>query len=115
MNNQASNDILKLKSRLCLFSLFCFQVGEGVLSFQKGERVVPVIYWNYLVSKGQGSWQDFIEVAEEDLVSIPESIPNETASLFIISPWTVYGLLWDLAIPKGEYLLQTAGGSVIGR
>ena len=95
--------------------MFSFQVGEGVLSFRKGERVVPVIYWNYLVRKGQGSWQDFIEVAEEDLVSIPEGIPNESASLFIISPWTVYGLLRDLAIPKGEYLLQTAGGSVIGR
>lgn len=92
-----------------------YEVGEGVTAFQEGERVVPVIYWNYLVGKGQGAWQDFIEVAEADLISLPESISNEAASLFVISPWTVYGLLCDLAIPKGEYLLQTAGGSFIGR
>eukprot|EP00250_Pteridium_aquilinum_P033071 c5171_g1_i1 orf=625-1695(-) len=92
-----------------------YQVGEGVTAFRGGERVVPVIYWNYLVCKGQGAWQDFIEVAETDLISLPESIPDEAASLFVISPWTVYGLLQDLAVPRGEFLLQTAGGSVIGR
>lgn len=108
-----------LTSRAVL--IFCFgfislsQIGEGVTAFQGGERVVPVIYWSYLVGKGQGAWQDFIEVAETDLIFLPESISDEAASLFIISPWTVYGLLKDLAIPRGEFLLQTAGGSVIGR
>ncbi|KAH7316223.1 hypothetical protein KP509_21G083700 [Ceratopteris richardii] len=91
------------------------KVGEGVTGFQVGERVVPVIYWDYFVGKGQGAWQDFIEIAETDLISLPESVTDEAASLFIISPWTVFGLLKDLAIPRGEFLLQTAGGSVIGR
>ncbi|KAI5082352.1 hypothetical protein GOP47_0002095 [Adiantum capillus-veneris] len=91
------------------------QVGEGITTVRRGERVIPVIYWNYLVAKGQGAWQDFVEVAETDLIILSENIPDEAASLFIISPWTVYGLLQDLAIPRGEFLLQTAGGSVIGR
>lgn len=32
-----------------------------------------------------------------------------------INPMTVYGMLQESAVPKGEYLLQTAATSVLAR
>lgn len=34
---------------------------------------------------------------------------------FLVNPVTVVGMLEELAVPAGEYLLQTAAGSVLGR
>jgi NADPH:quinone reductase-like Zn-dependent oxidoreductase len=47
--------------------------------------------------------------------AVPDSISDEVAAQFVINPWTLYGMLTDLKVPKGEYLLQTAAGSVLGR
>eukprot|EP01018_Ginkgo_biloba_P003551 Gb_16896 [translate_table: standard] len=91
------------------------EVGEGVTSFRVGERVIPVLFWKYYTDKGEGGWQDYVEVAEEDLVRVPDSMSDDVAAQFVINPWTVYGMLHDLSIPPGKYLLQTAAGSVLGR
>ena len=71
--------------------------------------------WDSLPHGGGGSWQEYLSVKENMLAPVPDSIPDEVASQFIINPWTVYGLLKDLAVPRGEYILQTAAGSVLGR
>lgn len=41
--------------------------------------------------------------------------PTAPCAQFWINPVTVVGMLDVLAVPKGEYLLQTAAGSVLGR
>jgi NADPH:quinone reductase-like Zn-dependent oxidoreductase len=71
--------------------------------------------WDSISNGGGGSWQEYVSVKEDMLTRVPESIPDEVASQFIINPWTVYGMLKDLAVPRGEYILQTAAGSVLGR
>uniref|UniRef100_A0A0C9S610 TSA: Wollemia nobilis Ref_Wollemi_Transcript_12305_979 transcribed RNA sequence n=1 Tax=Wollemia nobilis TaxID=56998 RepID=A0A0C9S610_9CONI len=91
------------------------EVGEGVSSYKLGERVIPVVFFKYYVEEGEGAWQDYLHVEEEDLVRVPDSIPDSIAAQFVINPWTVYGMLSDLCIPKSKYLVQTAAASVFGR
>ncbi|KAJ7538634.1 hypothetical protein O6H91_11G057500 [Diphasiastrum complanatum] len=88
-------------------------VGEGVTKVNLGQRVVPFMWEGLRV--GEGSWQEYVSVREDMLTAVPNSIPDEVAAQFVINPWTAYGMLIELGIPKGEYLLQTAAGSVIGR
>lgn len=83
--------------------------------FRKDQRVVPILYWKYYLGKGEGAWQDYVEVAAEDVVAVPSSLSDETAAQYLINPWTAYGLLTDVAVPEGGYLLQTAAASTIGR
>eukprot|EP00249_Psilotum_nudum_P030688 c43587_g1_i1 orf=249-1244(+) len=90
------------------------EVGVGVTKFIPGQRVIPLIWLDY-VSSGQGSWQDYIVMKEKHVIPVPDGVSDETAAQFLINPWTVYGLLDDLAIPKGEYIVQTAAASVLGR
>lgn len=91
------------------------EIGQGVTSFRVGERVIPLLFWKYYCGRGEGAWQDYVEVAEEDLVPVPDTMSDALATQFVINPWTMYGMLLDLQIPKGHYLLQTAAGSVLGR
>ena len=79
------------------------------------ERVVPVLYWKYYLGKGEGAWQDFVVVSEEDVVEVPSNLSDETAAQYLINPWTAYGLLKDVGVPEGKYLLQTAASSTLGR
>ncbi len=79
------------------------------------QRVVPILYWKYYLGKGEGAWQDYVEVAEEDVVHIPDSVSDDAAAQYLINPWTAYGLLSEIGVKEGEYLLQTAAASVIGR
>ncbi|KAJ7550741.1 hypothetical protein O6H91_07G115500 [Diphasiastrum complanatum] len=91
------------------------ETGESVTFFKPGQRVIPILYWKYYLAKGEGSWQDFVEVAEEDVILVPDCISDEAAAQFVINPWTVYGILVDLGISKGQYLLQNGAGSAVGR
>jgi len=90
-----------------------WQVGEGVTTVAKGQRVVPFLVEERL--KGEGSWQQYISLRQEFVWPVPDSISDVAAAQFIVNPWTVYGMLTDLKVPKGEYVLQTAAGSVLGR
>ena len=78
-----------------------------------GQRVVPILTES--LKTGNGSWQQYVSVSEDSLWAVPDTVSDETAAQFVINPWTVYGMLSDLEVPKGEYLLQTAAGSVLGR
>ncbi|CAK9256638.1 unnamed protein product [Sphagnum jensenii] len=91
------------------------EVGDGVTKFKVNQRVVPILYWKYYLGKGEGAWQDYVEVAEEDVVHIPDNVSDDAAAQYLINPWTAYGLLSEIGVKEGEYLLQTAAASVIGR
>lgn len=89
------------------------QVGEGVTRVKTGQRVVPFFIDSRV--KGEGSWQEYVSVREEMAWPVPDTISDEAAAQFVINPWAVFGMLSDLQVPKGEYVLQTAAGSVLGR
>ncbi|CAM6036810.1 unnamed protein product [Sphagnum compactum] len=89
------------------------EVGEGVTTLAKGQRVVPFVGRER--HKGEGSWQQYFSLKQELVWPVPDSISDQAAAQFVVNPWTVYGILTDLKVPKGEYVLQTAAGSVLGR
>lgn len=86
--------------------------GPGASKFEAGQRVV-VVQWPQFTEGG--SWTTHAVIAEKDLFAVPDSIDDKTAAQFYINPVTVYGMLKELAVPKGQWLLQTAAGSALGR
>ncbi|KAK9840389.1 hypothetical protein WJX74_009098 [Apatococcus lobatus] len=85
------------------------QPAAGSEKFEKGQRVVGLSF------AGPGAWQQYVAVPESQLIAVPASVSDEAAAQFYVNPITAYGLLEALAVPKGEWLLQTAAGSVLGR
>ncbi|KAK9916376.1 hypothetical protein WJX75_001994 [Coccomyxa subellipsoidea] len=81
--------------------------------YKKGERVVAVPWPSW--ATGQGTWQQYVAVPEKDLIKVPDAIDSKAASQFLVNPVTAYGLVEDIAVPEGKWLLQTAAGSVLGR
>lgn len=77
-----------------------------------GQRVVATT-WPTAV--GNGTWQQFVAVAEEDLVAVPEGVSDEAAAQALVNPVTVLAMFKDLATPKGDWVIVTAGGSALGR
>lgn len=86
------------------------QVGENVTNVVVGQRVVPLSN-----EPGQGLWQQYILVPALHLIPIPDSMSDDVAAQLVVNPWSVIGLFHELGAPKGEYILQTAASSVLGR
>ncbi|KAL2612143.1 hypothetical protein R1flu_023835 [Riccia fluitans] len=101
------------------------EIGKDVNSrLQKNQRVVPALFWDNLIKQGSGSWQYYVDVAQENVMVLPDVpkespdyIPDEAAAQFIITPWTALGLFHTAAaaIPMNGFLLLSAPSSTIGR
>jgi trans-2-enoyl-CoA reductase len=66
--------------------------------------------------KGNGTWQEYICLDEGYVWLLPDRITDEQAAQIVINPWTAYSMVKDLgAVPKGEYLVQSAAGSTLGK
>ncbi|CAM6102779.1 unnamed protein product [Calypogeia fissa] len=89
------------------------EVGEGVTTFSAGQRVIPIVFNRYF--GGFGVWRDYVEVSEADLIAVPEDISDEQAGQFFINPWLAYGIVKEINVPKGQWLVHNAAGSVAGR
>ncbi|NDJ55336.1 MAG: zinc-dependent alcohol dehydrogenase family protein [Chloroflexi bacterium] len=83
-------------------------LGEGVAGFEIGQRVVPL--------GGGGKWQESIVLSAEQIIPVPETVSSATAAQLIVNPVTVYVMmLEELDLKEGEWFLQTAAGSTLGR
>lgn len=90
------------------------EVGEGVTKFHKGQRVYP--HTSATAWAGNGSWQQYILLAAELVWPVPDAMSDEQATQFVINPWTSYSLLKQLQpVPPGEFVVQTAAGSSVGK
>ncbi|EFJ08916.1 hypothetical protein SELMODRAFT_428449 [Selaginella moellendorffii] len=89
-------------------------IGDGVTKVKPGQRVVPFV-WESAIESGDGSWQEYVCVRESMLTLVPDSVSNEVAAQFVLNPWTAVGLMRDLHVPEGDFMLQTAAGSMLGR
>lgn len=89
------------------------EVGEGVTAVQKGQRVVTITGTE--VFKGNGAFQEYILLDPSLVWPVPSDMPDEKAAQFVINPWTSYSMLHDLQVPKGEYIIQSAAGSTLGK
>jgi trans-2-enoyl-CoA reductase len=112
----AITTMLALSESLAIFVIHEFwwaQVGEGVKSVRKGQRVVAIT--GLEVFKGNGAFQEYILLDEKLVWPVPDDMSDEAAAQFVINPWTSYSMLKDLQVPKGEYVIQSAANSTLGK
>ncbi len=63
-----------------------------------------------------GNWQEQVIVPATRAIPIPRSIPDDQAACFVVNPATAYIMITKvLRVRKGEWLLQTAAGSALGK
>lgn len=94
--------------------------GPGAGKFKVGQRVIAASWPGHqhqLPAGGRpfGTFQQYLPVPEVDLLAVPDELDDETAAQLFINPTTAYAMLDTLQVPKGEWMLQTAAGSVVGR
>lgn len=83
-------------------------VGEGVTHLRPGQRVIPLGV--------QGTWQEYILAPSAQLIPVPDSVSDQTAAQFVVNPLTAWIMaVEELQVQPGEWLLQTAAGSTLGR
>src|SRR5215472_571478 len=84
-------------------------LGPGAEDVARGQRVSVV--------NGQGgNWAEYAVVPARDLIPVAADVPDEQAASFVINPASAILMLRHvLAVPRGEWLLQSAAGSQIGR
>ncbi|MFF3468182.1 zinc-dependent alcohol dehydrogenase family protein [Streptomyces sp. NPDC001984] len=84
-------------------------IGPGVKNLASGQRLSVV--------NGQGgNWAEYAVVPAGDLFPVPDEIPDEQVASFVINPASAILMVRRvLAVPRGEWLLQSAAGSEIGR
>ena len=84
-------------------------LGEGVNGFSLGQRVIP------LGVRG-GTWVEYAVTPANRLVPVPDAVSDQAAAQFLANPVTAWVMLVDeLALQEGDWLLQTAAGSALGR
>jgi NADPH2:quinone reductase len=84
------------------------EVGEGVGHLRAGQRVIPLGV--------PGTWAEYVVAPAAQLVPVPDSVSDQTAAQFVVNPLTAWLMtVEELALAPGEWLLQTAAGSTLGR
>ena len=86
------------------------QNGGGLLGrFRMGKRVA-------LLSSARGTWAEYTIASAKQVFPVPAEIPDEQAAMFFVNPLTALALTrYVLNVPAGEWLLQTAAGSALGK
>ncbi len=83
-------------------------LGEGVDGLAVGQRVVKM---------GEApTWQEHLVLPVEDVLPIPDALPDEAAAQLFVNPLTAWLLL--RAVPTlrpGDTIVQTAGASAVAR
>jgi NADPH2:quinone reductase len=83
-------------------------VGADVRGVRPGERVIPLGV--------PGTWQELVVANPAQLVRPPDGVDDASAAQFVVNPLTAWIMVVDeLAVRPGEWLLQTAAGSTLGR
>jgi NADPH2:quinone reductase len=83
-------------------------VGAGVTAVRPGQRVIP--------TGVVGTWQEYLVADPARLIPVPDTVSDATAAQFVVNPLTAWVMLTDvLDLRPGQWLLQTAAGSTLGR
>jgi NADPH:quinone reductase-like Zn-dependent oxidoreductase len=84
--------------------------GGGLLGWlRKGKRVA-------VLNDRTGNWREHTTVKARQVIPVPRDINDEQAACFFVNPATALVMTQKiLRIPRGEWLLQSAAGSSLGR
>ena len=82
--------------------------GEGVAHLRAGQRVIPLGV--------PGTWAEYVVAPAERVIPVPDAVSDQAAAQFVVNPLTAWIMtVEELALRPGEWLLQTAAGSTLGR
>jgi trans-2-enoyl-CoA reductase len=84
------------------------KIPRDLKGLATGSRVVPM-------SQQGGAWTEYVLVSVDDVILIPDAVSDESAAQLHVNPMTVIGMLNTLNAPTGAYVLQSAGGSTLGK
>ncbi|MCS6842590.1 MAG: zinc-dependent alcohol dehydrogenase family protein [Roseiflexus sp.] len=83
-------------------------IGEGVTDRTVGQLVIP--------SGVSGLWQEYVVVPAAKAIPVPEPIGDRQAATALINPATAWLMLTEtLQVESGEWVLQNAANSMVGR
>lgn len=84
--------------------------GGGLLGrIMVGKRVA-------VLNRDRGNWCEQTVVSARQVIPLPASLPLEQAAMFFVNPATAYIMTREvLRVPSGEWLVQTAAASALGR
>jgi NADPH2:quinone reductase len=83
-------------------------LGDGVQGVMVGQRVITIGV--------TGTWQELIIADAARVLAVPDAVSASTAAQLISNPLTALLLVEDeLDVQPGEWLLQTAAGSTVGK
>ena len=84
--------------------------GGGLLGkLLVGKRVA-------LLNGINGNWQERTTVGAKQAVPLPKSLPSEQGATFFVNPTTAFAMTQRvLAVPAGDWLIQTAAASELGK
>jgi NADPH:quinone reductase-like Zn-dependent oxidoreductase len=86
------------------------QSGGGLLGWRVLGRRVAVI------NTDSGNWQQQVIIPARQAIPVPDGVPDEQIACFMVNPATAYIMTATvLRVPPGEWLLQTAAGSALGK
>ncbi|MER7306786.1 NADPH:quinone reductase [Streptomyces griseoluteus] len=81
-----------------------------------GERVVAVAIPAVPGPPVAGTWQEYLVIDTDRLLPVPDHLSDSTACQLAVNPLTALLLVTrELDAQPGEWLLQTAAGSTVGR
>src|SRR5262249_51515799 len=86
------------------------KAGPGILGrWVLGKRVVAI-------NPQGGNWAEYAVIPARQARPIPDDLPDDQAATFFVNPATVLAMVRHvLGVGKGEWLLQSAAGSSLGK
>src|ERR1700694_1246169 len=86
-----------------------YALGPGVQNLTVGQRV-------FARNSQGGNWADFAVIPSAHAFPAPEGIPDAQVASLLINPASAILMVRHvLGVPRGEWLLQSAAGSELGR
>jgi NADPH2:quinone reductase len=84
------------------------ELSSGTTGLTVGQRVITIAV--------TGTWQEYVIADAGRVLAVPASMSDSTAAQLLSNPLTAVILTSDeLDVRPGEWLLQTAAGSIVGR
>ncbi|KAL7748449.1 hypothetical protein RI367_006142 [Sorochytrium milnesiophthora] len=88
-------------------------VGANVQHFKIGQKIVPLL--SERAANGYGTWQAYVVIKQHEALPVPDHLADEAAAQIIVNPVTVLGFFDTLQLTAGQFILQSASASVLGR
>ena len=63
----------------------------------------------------QGVWSDYIILKKNQIIPIPQNISDDDALQLFVNVMTPFAMYKEMNLKKGDFILQTAANSVVGR